>query len=148
MSITSLISDDEMAQIKKQVLKAIFDDQHGSGSIPHLFFPDIHLVSEQSEIYLVDDTIKKPMRIEKLNKNIMAVTDNTLETLANERGKIIYLQFRTENIKKDFLTLNLEAKIFSPSLDHRKINLSNMQMNFQKHNNIWKIVDQPIYLSS
>ncbi len=144
----ALISDKELTQLKEEVLKAIVNEQPLPGSMNSLTFPDLHFVLSQSNIYLIDNNIKNTIYIEKLNKPVQVVSEETLKQEADKVGKVIYLQFQTAELESDILMLSLEAKVLSPILDYRKMNLSNMQMKFKKEGGDWKMIDLPISLSS
>lgn len=145
---TTTISDKELSQLKEEVLKAIVNNQPLPGSINPLTFPDLNFVLNQPDVYLKDTDVKNTVHIKNLNKSVQVVSEEILKQVADKIGKVIYLQFQTTELEKDNFMLSLEAKVLSSALNYRKMNLSNMQMKFQKVGNDWKIIDQPTSLSS
>lgn len=144
----SIISDTELSQLKEEVLKAIVNNRPVPGSTSPLTFPDLNFVLSQPDVYLRDIDVKSAVRIEKLNKSIQILSEERLKQIADNIGKVIYLQFQTAELEKDNLMLSLEAKVLSPAPNYRKMNLSNMQMNFRKVGKDWKMIGHPTSLSS
>lgn len=118
------------------------------GSSKPLIFPDLHLVVAQSDIYLIDTAIKSDMYIKTLNKPVKLVSEERLRQVAGNVGKVVYLQFQTAALESDSVTLRLEAKIMSAMLNHRKMNLSSMELKFKKNDDGWNMIEQPTSLSS
>lgn len=145
---TTIISDKELSQLKEKVIKAIVNNQPVPGSSNPLSFPDLNFVLSQPDIFLNDINVKSAVPIEKLNKSIQIVSEERLKQIADKFGKVIYLQFQTTELEKGDLVLSLEAKVISSPPDYRKMNLTSMQMKFQKVGNDWKMIDQPTSLSS
>jgi len=143
----STISETELAKLKEKVLKAVLNNQAMPGSDKSLNFPDLPFVLNQPDIYLVDDTIKNTITIEKINKPLQVVSQEFLNQKASESGNITYFQFHTKKSGKDNLLLSLETKIISPS-NQRSSSLTSMQLKFQKVGKEWKMIDEPTSLSA
>ena len=127
----SSIPESELTRLKEEVLKAALNNQSMPGSNKSLNFPDLPFVLNQPDIYLVDDTIKNNIAIEKINKPVQVVSQEFLNKKTSEAGNITYFKFSTKKSGKDNLLLTLESKIVSSS-DQRSSSLTSMQLKFQK----------------
>lgn len=143
----STISENKLAKLKEKVLKSILNNQLIPGSNKTLSFPDLPFVLTQPDIYLVDDSIRKTITIEKINKPVQIVSEEFLNQKASESGKVIYFQFHAEKSGITNLVLSLEAKVLSSS-DQRTSSLTSMQMKFQKVGKEWIMIDEPTSLSA
>lgn len=143
----STISENELAKLKEKVLKAVLNNQTMPGSNKSLNFPDLPFVLNQPDIYLVDDTIKNNITIEKINKPLQVVSQEFLNQKTSEAGNITYFKFNTKKSGKDNLLLTLEAKVVSPS-NQRASSLTSMQLKFQKVGKEWEMIDEPTSLSA
>ena len=144
---SSSISGEELSELKESVLKATLNNKPLPGSNQPLAFPDLPFILTQPGIYVVDHDIKHSIPLEEIHKTVQVLSEDVLPEKAGESGKVIYFQFRTANQEKDNLSLTLEAKTFF-SADRRKQILTSVQMQFKRLGNEWKIVDDPISLSS
>ena len=141
------ITENELAKLKENVLRAVLNNQTMPGSDKSLNFPDLPFVLNQTDIYLVDDTIKENITIEKINKPLQVVSQEFLNQKANETGNITYFKFNSKKSGKDNLLLTLETKVVSSS-NQRSSSLTSMQMKFQKVGKDWKMIDAPTSLSA
>ena len=141
------ITENELAKLKENVLRAVLNNQTMPGSDKSLNFPDLPFVLNQTDIYLVDDTIKENITIEKINKPLQVVSQEFLNQKANETGNITYFKFNSKKSGKDNLLLTLETKVVSSS-NQRSSSLTSMQMKFQKVGKDWKMIELPTSLSS
>ena len=141
------ITENELAKLKENVLRAVLNNQTMPGSDKSLNFPDLPFVLNQTDIYLVDDTIKENITIEKINKPLQVVSQEFLNQKANETGNITYFKFNSKKSGKDNLLLTLETKVVSSS-NQRSSSLTSMQMKFQKVGKDWKMIDEPTSLSA
>lgn len=143
----STISAGELADLKEKVLKAVLNNQTIPGSNKPLNFPDLPFVLTQPDIYLVDDTVRNTITIDKINKPVQVVAQEFLNQKTSESGKIAFFKFSTKKSGKDNLILSLETKLVSSS-DHRISSLTSMQLKFQKVGKEWKMIDEPTSLSA
>ena len=141
------ITENELAKLKENVLRAVLNNQTMPGSDKSLNFPDLPFVLNQTDIYLVDDTIKENITIEKINKPLQVVSQEFLNQKANETGNITYFKFNSKKSGKDNLLLTLETRVVSSS-NQRSSSLTSMQMKFQKVGKDWKMIDEPTSLSA
>lgn len=143
------ISNEDLTQLKEQALKAILNQQLLPGSSRPLSFPDLpFILSEQTDIYVLDEHIKSPIFLESKRKHIQVVSQTSLNEVADNLKKVIYFQFKTEDLENDTVLLKLDAKILTTTPKSRTQDLSNMQIKFQKIENEWKVVDEPSFMSS
>ncbi len=143
------ISNEDLTLLKEKALRAILNNQLLPGSNRPLFFPDLpFILSEQNDIYVLDEHIKTTIYLESNNKPIQVVSKASLNEIADNLKKVIYFQFQTESLQNDSVLLGLDAKVLTSAPNSRTQDLSKMQIKFQKVQNEWKVVDEPTYLSS
>lgn len=140
-------SDENLSQLKEDVLNAVLNDRPFQGKSKRLSFADLPFVLSQPAIYLVDEDVKNNIGVEKLNKTIQIVTEEFLKQHPEKNGKTIYFQFHTTKQETDTILLSLDAKVYSFS-DKQSSNLSSMQMTFKKDGNAWELMDEPTSLSA
>lgn len=142
----SLIPESELSKLKEQVLNAVLNDQSMPGSNKKLHFPDLPFVLDQPDIYLMDDSIRNTITIEKINKPLQVVSQETIDQKVKESGRITHFMFHTKQAGKEKLLLTLETKVASPG--QRASSLTSMQLKFQKFGKEWKIIEEPTSLSA
>lgn len=140
------ISKQDVTQLKELVLQAIFDQKPLPGSNKPLFFPDLpFILSQQTDLYVFDEQIDTPIHLD--NQTVQVVTRAYLNRIADSLKKVIYFQFQKISMENDTVSLSLDAKVLTAP-GSRILNLSHMQLKFQKVQSEWKVFDEPSYLSS
>ncbi len=140
-------SDENLSQLKEDVLNAVLNDQPFQEKSKRLSFADLPFVLSQPVVYLVDKDVKNSINIEKLNKRVQIVTEEFLKQNPEKSGKTIYFQFEITKEDVNNILLKLNAKIYSSSSERKNI-LSSLEIKFEKFGEGWKMIDDPTFLSA
>jgi len=145
-TLASLITTEELAQLKLAVLNSVLNDKPFPGSDIILRFPDLPFVLTQTAVYLADEEVKETVLLEKLNKPLQLVTEEKLKEITTQ-GKTIFFKFRPEKAAENAFLLSLDASVYS-SIQERTSILSSLRIKFQKEEGSWVLKESPTFLSA
>lgn len=145
---TATQKDQELSVLTQTILKHVFSNEPLPGSTTPVSFPDLAFLLTQPDLYLLDETVKGPIYIAALDKSVQVVSLDFLRQIAGLRGKVMYCQFSVTQPAPDRVLVRLEAKVLSPDADYRTATLSSLQLEFEKINREWVLLNTPTALSA
>lgn len=129
---------EHLASLKKMILMHVLTQEPLPGSHTAVTLPDLPFILAQSDLYLLDETLKENIYVAKIRKTVQLVTSDFLTQIADQSDQAIYFQFQTTSLSQGSLLVYLETKILASASDnHRIVTLSSLQLNFQEINGEW-----------
>ena len=143
---SSLITDEELGQLKTAILNSVLNEQPFPGGEIVLHFPDLPFVLAQEEVYATEPELKGPIRIESLDKPLQLITEKSLKAITGKPGRTVFFNFRTESVGQQ-LVVHLDANVYT-SFEERTSLLSSLRIKFLKEGETWTILEPPSFLSA
>ena len=119
------------------------------GSDQPVVFPDLSFVTQAQTVLLADENLFMTESFDQLPFTVEILKSEVLRKRVEEQTEenVAYLRFRQPEAENNIILLTLEVRILSKR--HKKsMGLSGMNAKFEKINDKWQLVEEPIFFAT